>query len=61
MQEREEQLAKAWGALLRPNLDPPDVARRVILHFSDTAPAWIQPVIQQGQDRASSFQDTFNY
>ena len=54
-QEKEEQLAKAWAALLRPNLDPPDIARRVIRHFSDTDPAWIQAVIQQGKDRASYF------
>ena len=54
-QESEERLAKAWGALLRPDLDPPDVARRIICHFSDTDPAWIRPVIQQGQDRAIAF------
>lgn len=53
-QEREEQLAKAWEALLRPNLDPPDVVRRVICHFSVTDPAWIQPVIQQGKVRAKA-------
>ena len=53
-QEREEQLARAWEALLRPELNPPDVARRVICHFSDTNPAWIEPVILQGQARATA-------
>ena len=51
-QEREEKLARAWGALLKPDLDPPDVARRIIRHFSDTEPRWILKVIEHGQARA---------
>lgn len=51
-QESEERLAKAWGALLKPSLDPPDVARRIIRHFSDTGPSWISGVIEHAQARA---------
>ena len=53
-QEREEKLAKAWGALLKPDLDPPDVARRVMCHFSETEPNWIPGVIKHAQARAKA-------
>ncbi|MCY4515124.1 MAG: hypothetical protein OXC69_08325 [Candidatus Tectomicrobia bacterium] len=51
-QESEEMLARAWDALLKPNLDPPDVARRIIRHFSDAEPNWIPEVIEHAQTRA---------
>lgn len=53
-QESEEMLARAWGALLKPHLNPPDVARRIIRHFSDTEPSWIPGVIDHGQARAKT-------
>ena len=51
-QESEERLAKAWGALLKAGVDPPDVARRVIRHFSDKEPGWIPGVIEHAQAQA---------
>lgn len=50
--EKEEELAKAWEALIDPDLDPPDVVRRVIRHFSDDEPAWVARVIDRGRARA---------
>ena len=52
--EKEEELAKAWEALIDLNLDPPDVVRRVIRHFSDDEPAWVARVIDQGRARAEA-------
>lgn len=53
-QDSEETLARAWNALLQPHLNPPDVARRVIRHFSNTEPNWIPEVIDHGQARAKA-------
>lgn len=53
-QEREEKLARAWEALLRPDLDPPDVARRILCYFSQTEPNWIPGVIEHAQARAKA-------
>ena len=53
-QESEETLARAWGTLLKPHLNPPDVARRIICHFSNTEPNWIPGVIDHGQARAKA-------
>ena len=50
--EREEEVAKAWDALIAPDLNPPDVARRVIHHFSDAEPPWIVRVIERGRSKA---------
>lgn len=47
--EKDEELAKAWEALIAPDLDPPDVARRAIRHFSDAEPSWLSSVIARGQ------------
>lgn len=52
--KKDEELAKAWEALLDPNIDPPDVARRVILHFSNDEPAWIRRVIDRGRAKADA-------
>ena len=54
-QESEEKLARAWDALLKPHLNPPDVARRIIRHFSDIEPSWIPGVIEHAQTRAKLF------
>ena len=53
-QVREEKLARAWEALLRPDLDPPDVARRIMCHFSEAEPNWIAAVIERAQWRAKA-------
>ena len=53
-QGKEEKLARVWGALLRPDLDPPDVARRIMCHFSETEPNWIPGVIEHAQARAKT-------
>ena len=39
--DRDEELAKAWDALIARGLDPPDVVRRVIRHFSNDGLAWV--------------------
>lgn len=52
--EKEEELAKAWEALLAPGIDPPDVARRVIRHFSNDEPVWVGRVIDRGRTRADA-------
>ena len=51
---KEEELAKAWEALIVPALDPPDVARRVIRHFSDGEPPWVSRVIDRGRAMADA-------
>ena len=53
-QGREEKLARAWEALLKPDLDPPDVARRIMCHFSENEPDWIPGVIEHAQARAKA-------
>ena len=52
--EKGEELAKAWEALLAPEIEPPDVVRRVILHFSNDEPAWIGRVIDRGRTMADA-------
>ena len=47
--EKDEQLAKAWEALITPDLDPADVARRAIRHFLDDDPSWLSHVIAHGK------------
>lgn len=51
---KDEELAKAWEALIAPELDPPDVVRRAIRHFTDGEPPWISLVIDQGRARADA-------
>ena len=53
-QVREEKLARAWAALLGPELDPPDVAGRIMGHFSVTEPNWIPGVIEHGRAQAEA-------
>ena len=52
--EKDEELAKAWEALIAPGLDPPDVVQRVILHFSDDEPRWVSRVIDRGRAKADA-------
>ena len=52
--DNEEELAKAWEALLAPGFDPPDVVRRAIRHFSDGEPPWVSRVIDRGRERANA-------
>ena len=56
--KKDEELAKAWEALLDPNIDPPDVARRVILHFSNDEPGWVERVIDRGRTMADAEETT---
>ena len=51
---KDEELAKAWEALIAPGLDLPDVVRRAIRHFSDVEPSWVSPVIDKGRARADA-------
>ena len=51
--EKDEELAKAWEALITPGLDVPDVVRRVIRHFLDVEPPWISRVIAKGRADAN--------
>ena len=52
--DRDEELAKAWEALIAPGLDPPDVVRRAIRHFSDDEPPWVSRVIARGRAEADA-------
>lgn len=52
--EKDEQLAKAWEALIAPHLDPADVARRAIRHFLDEEPSWLSRVISRGKTVAEA-------
>lgn len=56
--EKEEEFAKAWEALLAPEIDPPDVARCVILHFSNDEPGWVERVIDRGRTMADAEETT---
>ena len=56
-QDRDEELAKAWDALIARELDPPDIVRRVIWHFSDDRPAWVSRVIDRGRAKANAERD----
>ena len=47
--DKDEELAKAWDALIVPDLDPPDVARRAIRHFLNGEPSWLTGVIARGK------------
>ena len=51
---KDEELAKALEALVPPGLDPPEVVRRAIRHFSGVEPAWVTPVIDRGRARADA-------
>ena len=50
--DKDEELAKAWEALIAPGVDPPDVVRQAIRYFSDFEPPWVSRVIAQGQAKA---------
>ena len=52
--DNEEELAKAWEALLAPDFDPPDVVLRAIRHFSDDEPPWVSRVIARGRATADA-------
>ena len=52
--DNEEELAKAWEALLAPDFDPPDVVLRAIRHFSDDEPPWVSRVIDRGRAMADA-------
>ena len=52
--DKDEELAKAWEALIAPGLDLPDVVRRAIRHFSDVEPLWVSRVIAAGRARADA-------
>ena len=52
--ENEEELAKAWEALLAPGFDLPEVVRRAIRHFSNDEPPWVSRVIDRGRATADA-------
>ena len=52
--DKDEELAKAWEALITPGLDLPDVVRRAIGHFSDVEPPWVSRVIAAARARADA-------
>ena len=52
--DRDEELAKAWDALIARGFDPPDVVRRAIRHFSDREPPWVSRVIDRGTVKANA-------
>lgn len=52
--DKDEELAKAWEALVAPGLDPPEVVRRAIEHFSGAELAWVSAVIDRGRARADA-------
>ena len=51
---KDEELAKAWEALIAPGVDPPDVVRRAIQHFSNVEPPWVSSVIDRGRKKADA-------
>ena len=53
-----EDVAKAWESLMSPKLDPPDVVRRVIGHFSESEPPWVRRVIERGRTMAEGTAET---
>ena len=52
--DKDDELAKAWEALIAPELDPPDVVRRAIRHFADGEPPWVSRVIDRGRAMADA-------
>ena len=52
--EKDEELAKAWEALIAPDLDPPDVVRRAIRHFLGVEPPWVSRVIARARAEADA-------
>lgn len=56
--EKDEELAKVWDALIAPDLDLPDVVRRVISHFSNVEPPWVSRVIARARAEADALGDS---